>query len=92
MWTDRRFGQARGTRSQAISPSQHVTKKEELLHLADALTEFPDAQRDAVIRRHLQGLSLAEVARQLSRTESAVAGLVYRGLNKLHDLGRRYVG
>ena len=68
------------------SPSQHVTKKEELLRLADSLTELPDAQREAVILRHLQGLSLAEVAHQLGRTEAAVAGLVYRGLNKLHDL------
>lgn len=68
------------------SPSQHVEKEEELLRLADALTELPDAQRDAVILRHLQGLSLAEAARQLDRTEAAVAGLIYRGLKKLHDL------
>ncbi len=68
------------------SPSQHVTKKEELLRLADALTELPEAQRDAVILRHLQGMSLAAVASQLDRSETAVAGLVYRGLNKLHDL------
>ena len=68
------------------SPSQHVTKKEEVLRLADALRELPQAQRDAVILRHLQGLSLAEVAHQLDRTEPAVAGLVYRGLNKLHEL------
>jgi RNA polymerase sigma-70 factor (ECF subfamily) len=68
------------------SPSQYVTKKEELLRLADALTKLPEAQRDAVIFRHLQGMSLAEVASQLDRSEAAVAGLVYRGLNKLHDL------
>jgi len=68
------------------SPSQHVTKKEELLRLANALTELPDGQRDAVILRHLQGMSLAEVASQLDRSEAAAAGLVYRGLNKLHDL------
>ncbi len=68
------------------SPSQQVAKKEELLRLADALTELPDAQREAVILRHLQGLSLPEVAHELGRTEPAVAGLVYRGLNRLHDL------
>lgn len=68
------------------SPSQQATKKEELLRLADALTRLPEAQRDAVILRHLQGMSLAEVAGQLKRSEAAVAGLVYRGLNKLHDL------
>jgi RNA polymerase sigma-70 factor (ECF subfamily) len=68
------------------SPSQNAVNKEELLHLADALTKLPDAQRDAVIFRHLQGMSLAEVASQLDRSETAVAGLVYRGLNRLHDL------
>ena len=68
------------------SPSQHATKKEELLRLADALTKLPEAQRDAVILRHLQGMALAEIAGQLDRSEAAVAGLIYRGLNKLHDL------
>jgi RNA polymerase sigma-70 factor (ECF subfamily) len=68
------------------SPSQHVAKKEQLLRLADALNQLPDAQRDAVILRHLQGLSLADVAREIGRSETAVAGLVYRGLNKLHTL------
>ena len=68
------------------SPSQHVAKKEELLRLADALSKLPDAQREAVILRHLQGLSLAQIASHLHRSEAAVAGLVYRGLNMLHDL------
>ncbi len=68
------------------SPSQHVAKKEELVRLANALTQLPELQQEAVIYRHLQELSLAEVARQLDRTEAAVAGLVYRGLKKLHDL------
>ena len=68
------------------SPSQHVTRKEELLRLADALTKLPEAQREAVVLRHLQSMSLAEVSSQLDRSEAAVAGLVYRGLNKLHDL------
>ena len=68
------------------SPSQHVMKKEELLRLADSLTKLPDPQREAVILRHLQGMSLAEVASHLNRSEAAVAGLVYRGLNRLHEL------
>jgi RNA polymerase sigma-70 factor (ECF subfamily) len=68
------------------SPSQHVAKKEELLRLADALNKLPESQRDAVILRHLQGLSLVQVAHELGRSETAVAGLVYRGLNKLHAL------
>ena len=68
------------------SPSQHVAKKEELVRLANALTELPELQREAIIYRHLQELSLAQVAGRLGRSQTAVAGLVYRGLNKLHDL------
>ena len=68
------------------SPSQHAMKEEDLLRLADALMELSDVQRDAVILRHLQGLSLAEVSRELRRSEAAVAGLVFRGLNNLKRL------
>jgi RNA polymerase sigma-70 factor (ECF subfamily) len=84
---DESFCRAEGwLEARQSSPSQHVAKKEDLLRLANALTELSDLQREAVICRHLQGLSLAEVAGRLERSETAVAGLVYRGLNKLHDL------
>lgn len=72
--------------AQQSSPSQCVTRQEELLRLADALTQLPEAQRDAVVLRHLQGKSLAQVASELDRTETAAAGLVYRGLKKLHEI------
>ena len=68
------------------SPSEQVVKKEEVMQLADAIAELPSAQQNAVILHHLQGLSLAEVAQQLERTEAAVAGLLYRGVKKLHEL------
>lgn len=34
----------------------------------------------------LQGLKLAEVAAEIGRSESAVAGLLFRGLKSLHSL------
>ena len=68
------------------SPSQHVAHKEDLLRLAEALEQLPEPQQEAVVLHHLQGLSLAEVARKLERSESAVAGLLYRGLKRLHEL------
>jgi hypothetical protein len=43
-----------------------------------------DSSRRLGITR--QGMSLAEIASQLQRSEAAVAGLVYRGLKKLYDL------
>lgn len=68
------------------SPSQQAVHAEELLRMAAALDEIPEAQREAIVRHHLQGCSLAETARALDRTEAAVAGLLHRGLRKLRTL------
>lgn len=68
------------------SPSQRVSKEEDLLRLSEALDALPIAQREAIVLHHLQGLKLAEVARELGRSESAIAGLLFRGLNQLHNL------
>ena len=68
------------------SPSQRVSKQEDLLRLSEALNALPIAQREAIVLHHLQGLKLAEVANELDRSESAIAGLLFRGLNKLHQL------
>lgn len=67
------------------SPSQRVSKEEDLLRLSEAMELLPVAQREAIVLHHLQGLKLAEVAKQLGRSEPAVAGLLFRGLNKLHQ-------
>jgi RNA polymerase sigma-70 factor, ECF subfamily len=68
------------------SPSQRAVRNEDLLRLADALTQLPEAQREAIVRHHLQGCSLSETARSLDRTDAAVAGLLHRGLKKLREI------
>jgi RNA polymerase sigma-70 factor (ECF subfamily) len=68
------------------SPSQRAVKNEELLRLAAALAELPEAQREAVVLHHLQGCPLADLARHLGRSEPAVAGLLHRGLKRLREL------
>ena len=45
------------------SPSQQVILIEQLLQLAAGLAKLPDEQRDAVVLHHLQGWSLAQLAR-----------------------------
>lgn len=65
------------------SPSQKAEKNEALLRLADALAELPTPQREAVVLHHLQGVTLAELARHMGRSEPAVAGLLHRALKKL---------
>jgi RNA polymerase sigma-70 factor (ECF subfamily) len=68
------------------TPSSNAAKEEHLSVLADSLTQLLPDQRQAVILHHLQGLSLAEVARVMGCTEPAVAGLLRRGLQKLREL------
>jgi RNA polymerase sigma-70 factor (ECF subfamily) len=68
------------------SPSQKAIRQEELLRLADALTQLPADQRQAIELHHLQSCPLAEVARQMRRSKGAVAALLFRGLKKLREL------
>jgi RNA polymerase sigma-70 factor, ECF subfamily len=70
------------------SPSGRVEKQERLVRLADALEALPEEQRRAIELKHLQGLPLIDVARQMNRSVPAVAGLLHRGMRALRsDLG-----
>jgi RNA polymerase sigma-70 factor (ECF subfamily) len=68
------------------SPSQCAAREEELFALAEALAKLPEDQRLAVEMKHLQGLSVAEIAQALGRSETAVGGLLRRGLKRLREL------
>lgn len=65
------------------SPSQRLERQERALQLAEALAQLPETQRDALVLRHFQGQSLAEIAEQLGCTTAAVTGLLQRGLKNL---------
>src|ERR1041385_8209189 len=47
------------------SPSQKMERHERALQLAEALAQLPDAQREAVVLRHVQDLTIAQIAEQL---------------------------
>jgi RNA polymerase sigma-70 factor (ECF subfamily) len=68
------------------TPSLKARRNERVALLARALAELPDDQREAVVLRHLHGRALAEIAEAMSRTPSAVAGLLHRGLDRLRSL------
>ena len=51
--------------------------------LRTALAELPEDQREIILLRHLAGLTPAEIAARLQRSESAVHGLHHRGRRAL---------
>ncbi len=67
------------------SPSVQAERNEQLLRLAEALDELPDAQREAILLHHLQGCTLDATATQLGRSATAVAGLIKRGMKHLRQ-------
>lgn len=58
---------------------QEVAERDELAEAVHrAVWLLPPAQRDAVLGKYLDGLSLAELAREMGRTEKAVESLLSR--------------
>jgi RNA polymerase sigma-70 factor (ECF subfamily) len=68
------------------SPSQQAMRREMDVRLAEALAQLPPNQREAVVMKHLEGLSVKEISEHLGSTEAAVGGFLRRGLRKLREL------
>jgi RNA polymerase sigma-70 factor (ECF subfamily) len=68
------------------SPSDLALRHEQQLRLAAALPRLPDDQRQAVELRHFGGMTIADIACEMGRSEIAVTGLIRRGLHRLREL------
>ena len=67
------------------SPSESVVRHERLLEISEAFAHLPEDQRTAVELKHLQGYSVEAIGRLMGRSESAVGGLLRRGLKTLRE-------
>jgi RNA polymerase sigma-70 factor (ECF subfamily) len=49
----------------------------------NAICELPESERTAILLRHYEGCSIAEIARALGRDENAAKQAVFRAVRKL---------
>ena len=71
--------------AEQASPSEQAVRHEQAVGVAAALGRLPEANREAVVLRYYEGLSLDEISARLGRTPAAVAGLLKRGLKQLRQ-------
>jgi RNA polymerase sigma-70 factor, ECF subfamily len=67
------------------SASQVAKRAEELMRVADAMQELPEEQRSAVLAYYWRGATVAEIGAEMERSNSAVAGLIFRGVKRLNQ-------
>jgi RNA polymerase sigma-70 factor (subfamily 1) len=72
------------------SPSKEVLAKEYISQIESAFDELPEDYREVVILSRFVGLSRAEIAQQMNRTEDSVRNLLHRALSRLAEVLERY--
>jgi RNA polymerase sigma-70 factor (ECF subfamily) len=67
------------------SPSEAAQRNEQLLNLAQAMSDLPEAMREVLLLKHCHGWSVAEIGEHLGRSRASVASLLRRGLQQLRE-------
>jgi RNA polymerase sigma-70 factor (ECF subfamily) len=70
------------------TPGEQAARHEEAVSMADALGRLPDDMQQVLLGRHVDGLSHAELAARLGRSEGAVRVLYLRALRRLREVYR----
>jgi RNA polymerase sigma-70 factor (ECF subfamily) len=76
----------RGLADPQASPSEHAERREQSVHLAEALEQLPAEQRELLVLRHLEGQTFPEVARQMGRSVDSLKKLWPKALVRLRRL------
>jgi RNA polymerase sigma-70 factor (ECF subfamily) len=72
--------------SPLASPSRAAAARDELARVERLLQSLPEAQREAILLAKIAGVAYADIAASQGISESAVRGLVARGLARLSIL------
>jgi len=69
----------------ASSPSSQAVRQEQVALLASRMARLPEDMQTVLLGRHLDDLSIAELAERLGRSEGAVRVLYTRALRRLRE-------
>ncbi|GAB5403057.1 MAG: sigma-70 family RNA polymerase sigma factor [Aureliella sp.] len=69
--------------SDVSSPSAALHRHERADEIAKAMLRLTAEQRQAIILKYWQGKTLADIGDELGKSTEAVAGLIFRGMQKL---------
>jgi RNA polymerase sigma-70 factor (ECF subfamily) len=70
----------------SLTPSRVLAEKEKVLALIQKLEHLPEDYRQVILLAKVEGLSNAELARQLGRTREATALLLHRAIKRFRAL------
>ncbi len=68
-----------------LNPEEMLAKEEEVRHLQEAIAHLPAEQQQMIILRFIEGLSHAEVAAIIGKSEGASRVIQHRALVALRD-------
>lgn len=67
-------------------PDARLIRVEDARKLADRLAKLSNAQAEAIVLKHCEGMSVKEICRHMNKTPEAVGGLLKHGMRKLREL------
>lgn len=68
------------------TPSGIAIREEAVMKLMSALHQLPESQAEAIRLRYMQGMPIAQIVDHIGKSDTAVAGLLKRGLQKLRTI------
>jgi RNA polymerase sigma-70 factor (ECF subfamily) len=67
------------------SPSGNAVRAELRIHVRMALESLPEKYRDALVMRHLEQLTIKEIAAIVGTPEGTIKARLFRGMRMLHE-------
>jgi RNA polymerase sigma-70 factor, ECF subfamily len=63
-----------------------LIREEDALLVAKMLAKLPEAQAEAIVLKHCDGMRAEEICRHMNQTPAAIGGLLKRGMRRLREL------